>query len=144
MPRIRPRVCEYCNKQSPLKLTSTYARWYPYMADSVGYALSLCDSCVEQFLVPAIASSWEVSFEDDHCPLCHDPWSDDWTFTWLVSYARKEEPARFTVTACEPCMLSFRARFIAYGRKLSDRPRALDEGTHDYWSRLGIEPKPAS
>src|SRR5262249_31027844 len=91
------RQCDYCKKIQPFKLTSTYARWYPEGADSRGYALRLCDDCVEQYLVPAVASSWEQSFEDDNCPLCHDPAVANFQYTWLTSFARGEEAARFTV-----------------------------------------------
>ena len=144
MAKQRPRVCEYCGKQSPAKLTSSYARWYPFGQDSVGYALSLCDSCVEKYLIPAIAASWDASFDEDLCPMCHDPWDNNWSYTWLVSYARREEPARFTVGVCELCANAFRARFIAHGRRLEDRPRAENDVGQTYWVQLGIEHQRAS
>ena len=138
------RVCDVTHDKQPLKLTATYARWYPVATESVGYVLRLCDGCVEDILVPAISAEYDSTFEDSTCPFCHTTPPGLWSYTWIVSYARQEEALRTTLGLCETCMLTWRQPFIVHGRKLDDRSPAQAQGPSSFWSSMGIQPKIAS
>src|SRR5262245_35395335 len=139
MPYRQVRRCDYCSSVQDRKLCAAYGRWYPLNSDAVGYVLKLCDGCVQEWLAPALNTSWELSHENESCPLCHDPVPEDLLFAWLTCFARGEPAAAFTVIGCEDCSTKFRARFIAKGRKLENRAREDQVPAEDYWLTMGIE-----
>jgi len=125
-------------------MTTVYARWYPMNEPSIGYALRLCDGCVEDHIVPAILAIYRTPFNIDSCAMCAGGTVDRFLYTWITSYARGEEPLRQTLETCEPCAIRFRVPFLDSGRQLDDRPLDDARGTPSFWKAIGVEPKNAA